>query len=314
MADTEKNFYLQDDEAKDETEVKNSEVDGAVESDEQSQVNKTVFKLFTGDELSFDDLKLVTHRYPASKVYILGEHDSGKTTILSTLFEMFQFAPFNNFHFAGSLTQVGFEKRCFHSRLSSKNQEADTARTTIEQFRFLHLALKFKPEAKAANHYLISDISGEKITRAKNDSKEMQDLSVINDSVHVCYIIDGEKLKDIKLRQAILTQAKTFIRKAIDEEVFNSKTRLSVIVSKWDLLDGKKDFDFENLIEIPFKRDFAHAVSEFNVLKIAVRPKKFNKFKLGHGLIDILKHWQPNPSAPIIYSGEASSDRMISKI
>jgi hypothetical protein len=310
MPDSEKNFYLND-EGKEEPEEVNLGEEDAITNTES--VAQNTFKLFTGEELSFEDLKIVTYRYPANMVYILGEHDSGKTTILSTLYEMFQFSPFNELHFAGSFTQVGFEKRCFHSRLSSKNKEADTERTKTEEFKFLHLALKRIPKSRTAVHYLISDISGEKITRAKNDSKEMKDLMVISNAKHVSYIIDGEKLKDIKTRQAILSQAKIFIRKAIDEGVFNHETRLLVIISKWDLLDGKKDFNFDALIKEPFTRDFASSVKKFDTLKIAVRPKKFHKFKLGHGLSDLLLHWQPLlPEQPMAVQHNASG-RMIDK-
>jgi hypothetical protein len=277
-----KNFYLNE--------------EGAEELEDDDKINQepttiaepslqaNTFKLFRGEELSFDQLPEVTYRYPASKIYILGEHDSGKTTILATLFEMFQVAPFHGFYYAGSLTQIGFEKRCFYSRLSSENEDADTERTKSEEFHFLHIALKSNLSAKKATHFLISDISGEKIKRAKSNTKDMKDLAVISDAAHVSYVIDGEKLTDIKTRQAVLTQAKTFIRKAIDERVLDDTTRLSVIISKWDLLSDIADFDFTGLIENSFSSDFKGHLKELGFLKLAVRPQSFNKFKLGHGL------------------------------
>ena len=267
-------FYLEPDEdEEDESEEEGSDNDSP---------SSNAFRLFKGEELALDQLTEVTYRFPTKQVYILGEHDSGKTTILATLFEMFQAAPFHDFHFAGSLTQIGFERRCFHSRLASANGEADTERTKTEEFRFLHIALKKQPDEKQATHFLISDISGEKIKRAKNNSEDMRDLAVIEHSVHVSFVIDGEKLVDVKKRQAALTQARTFVRKAIDEKIFNKSTKLAIIISKWDLLEGLDGFDYRSLIELSFQRDFQDSLGELQFLKIAVRPTKFDVFKLGH--------------------------------
>ncbi len=308
-----KNFYLNEEDSEEPESGDKATQEPASVAAEPLVVAKT-FKLFGGEELSIDQLPEVTYRYPASKIYILGEHDSGKTTILATLFEMFQVAPFHGLYYAGSLTQIGFEKRCFYSRLASENEDADTERTKSEEFHFLHIALKSDLAEKKATHFLISDISGEKIKRAKSITKDMKDLAVISDSTHVSYVIDGEKLIDIKTRQAVLTQAKIFIRKAIDEKVLDDKTRLSVIVSKCDLLSDIADFDFISLIENPFSLDFKGYLNEIKFLKLAVRPQSFNKFKLGHGLSDLLNLWLSVKQENAINTSPEPSSRMINNL
>jgi hypothetical protein len=313
MPDNEnKDFYLEE-EGRIEPDEDNGEISESEITAKTVAAPKMV-KLFRGDELTIGQLTEVTYRFPASKIYILGEHDSGKTTILATLFEMFQFAPFHGLYFAGSLTQVGFEKRCFHSRLSSKNEEADTERTKTEEFRYLHIAVKSDPKLKQANHFLISDISGEKIKRAKSNTNDMQDLSVISDASHVSYIIDGSKLIDIKTRQAILSQAKTFIRKALDEKIIFNHTNLSIVVSKWDLLEGDAAFNYQLLIEDPFTRDFKSQLPKLTFLKIAVRPKSFAAFKLGHGLNDLLNLWNSVTEKKGTDNSQESSTRMINNL
>ncbi|MBB5439164.1 hypothetical protein HDC92_002851 [Pedobacter sp. AK017] len=280
--------------------------DSAIEDNGQSPstslkpVITNTFKLFKGEEFKLNELTQVSYRYPVDKIFILGEQDSGKTTILATLFEMFQVGVFNKLHFAGSLTQIGFEKRCFYSRLASGNSDYDTERTKSDEFRFLHLALKHDPNSKKALHLLISDIAGEKVQRAKGNTNDMKDLEVITDSVHISYIIDGEKLLNARTVQSVLTQAKTFIRKAIDEQIFTKSIRLSIIVSKWDVLD-EINFDFESLIVAPFTRDFNDNFMDLSFLQIAVRPRTFVKYKLGHGLSKLMDLWTvkaqdlPNP-------------------
>jgi hypothetical protein len=297
-------FYLEEGEEDEEDDEETDDTSAATDS--------TVYKLFDGDELSLDRLTDVTYRFPASRIYILGEHDSGKTTLLATLFEMFQVGPFHGYFYAGSLTQIGFEKRCFYSRIASENGEADTERTKSEEFRFLHIALKQNVAQRKAKHFLISDISGEKIKRAKNNSEDMRDLQIVASATHVSFVIDGEKLLDPKIRQSTILQARTFIKKAIDEEVFNENTRLTLVVSKWDMVSKLEEFNFEALIERPFMASFEKHLKELTFLKVAIRPTTFKDgFKLGNGLPELLSLWD-EPAVPFSKSTEpVVSDRMI---
>lgn len=301
-------FYLDDNEVglDDHSKVQENNNDSNVDS----KIN--TIKLFDGEELTIDRLSEVTYRFPANQVFILGEHDSGKTTLLATLFEMFQIGPFHDHSYAGSLTQIGFEKRCFYSRAASENERPDTERTKSEEFRFLHIALKKSIAQKTATHFLISDISGEKIKRAKNNSEDMKDLLVVANATHVSFVIDGEKLIEPRSRQAAILQAKSFIRKAIDEEVFNKKTRLTLVLSKWDLLSKAANFDYPNLIEVSFKNSFEKDLLELTFLKIAVRPKIFNDgFALGNGLANMIDLWSPESNYQTNEEIEISSSRMI---
>ena len=306
-------FYLEE-EGKVNSETENSVKKNTDISAELKPQPANVVKLFRGEEFSLKELTEVTYRYTVKKIYILGEHDSGKTTILATLFEMFQFATFNGLSYSGSLTQIGFEKRCFHARLASENTNADTERTKTEEFRFLHIALKSNPKANQADHFLISDISGEKIEQARSKTKDMKDLEVISDATHVSYIIDGGKLINPLIRQTSLTQAKTFIRKALDEKIFTNQTRLSIIVSKWDVLETNAEFDYDSLIVNQFKRDFNSKLYSLTFLKIAVRPKSFLQFKLGHGLSDLLDVWSSPKKQQVTSTLPKESSRMIDKL
>jgi hypothetical protein len=297
-------FYLE--------EGSEDEEDEDEDDDISAETDSAVYKLFNGDELPLDRLTDVTYRFPASQIFILGEHDCGKTTLLATLFEMFQVGPFHSYLYAGSLTQIGFEKRCFYSRIASENGDADTERTKSEEFRFLHIALKLNVAERKAKHFLISDISGEKIKRAKNNSDDMRDLLIVASATHVSFVIDGQKLLDPKIRQSTILQARTFIKKAIDEGVFHENTRLTLVVSKWDMVSKLEAFNFVELIENPFKANFEKQLKDLTFLKAAIRPTTFKHgFKLGNGLPELLSLWD----VPATSSSEAAepmvSDRMI---
>lgn len=295
-------FYLAEDEESD------SQID------ESEPKKKDVIELFDGEQLTLNNVKKVTYKYPTEVVYLIGEHDSGKTTILATLFEMFQMGPFFNYNFAGSYTQVGFERRCFYSRIESDRSVPDTERTKLLEFNFLHLALKTNPAAPETIHLLLSDISGEKFKRARNSSDEMRELSLMSRAKIVNYVIDGEKLAKPRLRFAAINEAKLFIQKALDVGVFDKNTKLNFIVSKWDLLNPIIDFNYQEHIENAFTRDFLQRLRALDFHKIAVRPFEITKeFELGHGLIKILNSWLVEDSPPLEAKEPASlvHERMI---
>lgn len=270
--------------------AENGDTDSDIE--ELAQEKKEVIELFDGEQLTLKNVRQVTYKYPTDVVYLIGEHDSGKTTILATLFEMFQMGPFHEYNFAGSYTQVGFERRCYYSRIGSDRSVPDTERTKLLEFNFLHLALKKNPERPETIHLLLSDISGEKFKRARNSSDEMRELSLMSRAKIVNYVIDGEKLAKPRSRFAAINEAKLFIQKALDVCVFNKKTQLNFIVSKWDLLNSVSDFNYLEHIEGAFTRDFQGRLRGIEFYKIAVRPLEItDEFELGHGLLKILNSW-----------------------
>src|SRR5258708_2931827 len=76
----------------------------------------TVITYPEGDKLDGTDALAITWARPTRVVLVAGPANSGKTTLLSCLYERFHFGMFAGFRFAGSKTLVGFEKRCFHAR------------------------------------------------------------------------------------------------------------------------------------------------------------------------------------------------------
>src|SRR5258706_5518388 len=98
-------------------------------------------------------------RQGVTKVVVLaGPHDSGKTTILTSLFDGFLEAPVGNFLFAGSQTLTGFERRCHDSREDSGRRDPHTVHTQVTDVTEL-LHLRLAPAAKPAHrvNLLLSD-------------------------------------------------------------------------------------------------------------------------------------------------------------
>lgn len=254
---------------------------------------KDLVALYSGKEMGVEDVLPITNQYTPKWIVIVGDSDCGKTTLIATIFDLFQFGPYGDFLFAGSRSQVGFEIRCFDSRVESGHEEPKTKKTnTKEEFKFLHLRLKEKANIESkGKHLLLSDIPGEVYTRARNLSTEMKNLDLLNRADSILFIIDGEKLSSDFTKDLAITHARAFLNKALDEKKIGVHSKLKIVVSKWDKLYDK-GIDIENLITKPFTQEFGQKLKNLEFDVIASRPDSTDsKIEWGYGLDKLLKEW-----------------------
>jgi hypothetical protein len=213
--------------------------------------------------------------------------------LLATLFDLLQMGSFEGYFFAGSFTQIGFERRCHDARAQSGNTEPGTFKTEVtSEDHFLHIALKRDPKGPEQPHLLLSDISGERFQRARDSSTEMGDLSLLKTTGDVIFLIDGDKLAALSTRNSTLNSASGFIKRAIDMQIFTSETRLKIIVSKWDALIALGDFNYQEKVVDFFTSKFGSSAPNLSFLRIAVRPKMHHdRFHLGYGIKELLDEW-----------------------
>jgi len=269
----------------------NDEVKDEYISNNQTR-QSTSIKLFTGRELSFNETSIITNRYDSKLIALIGESYCGKTTLLSEFYINLQKQPLNDLYFAGSKTLLGFENRCFYATSNSNVKTPDTARTQSREFNFLHLALKIKDQMEnEVTHFLISDVAGERFSLAKNSTALMQELTILKVADFILFIIDGKKLATKATRFLAIEEAKTFIQKALDENIFDSNTKLKIAVSKWDFLHSDSSFDFADKIERVFKERFESRLGKIEFTKLAARSENAS-LEAGYGLYDLLKSWK----------------------
>ncbi len=78
------------------------------------------FQVSSGAALSMDDIYKIAAKENTKMIVLIGPVASGKTTIETSLYQMFQNSPVNEFYFAGSNSIHGFEERAFYTRIKSK--------------------------------------------------------------------------------------------------------------------------------------------------------------------------------------------------
>jgi len=158
--------------------------------------SQELIDLPSGEALTEDQTTQVLNSDATSAVLVAGPTGSGKTTILTSLYEAFLEAPFANYLFAGSQTLVGFERRCHEGRRESGRVAPDTTHTSMrEGVRFLHLKLaRHGRESLSRKHLLLSDISGELFKRLRDSSDAVKSIQSIRRANYLCIVIDGKKI------------------------------------------------------------------------------------------------------------------------
>lgn len=274
-------------------------LDGQEQSEGHTSLGNFV-DLPSGDTLTEAQADAVTRDGISQVIIVAGPVKSGKTTILTALFEAFLEAPFGNYLFAGSRTLVGFEKRCHDARVSSERTVAATGHTSMQEgIRFLHLRLAIaKDNAPIRKHLLISDISGEIFTQLRDSTASVLEMSVLKRADHICIVIDGEKLADQEQRHVARNDSRAILRSIIDAGMLSSTCKIEVVFSKWDLVVGSKQP--EDVIKYVDEtregmKNLLGPSSSLKFYEIAARPES-RALPFAHGLPTLVRSWMEEPT------------------
>jgi len=256
-------------------------------------------ELPTGEALTEDQASEVTRANQACVVLLAGPVASGKTTIVTSLFEAFLEAPFGNYLFAGSRTLVGFERRCHDARVTSGRRVPHTTRTPIASgVEFLHLRLTSSGRHDiGAQDLLLSDVSGEKIRALRDSTSAVKQMTMLRRADHICIILDGATLADSKLRHSARAGAKTLLRALVEAGVLSPHCQVDIVLTKWDVVvthPGRNEieaFVLETKASLSALKTNLPALAYFEV---AARPES-KTVPFAHGLPTLLRRWLGAP-------------------
>lgn len=277
-----------------------------------SYTTQELIDLPSGEALTERQAADVTREDTAKVVIIAGPYNSGKTTMLTSLYEAFQDAPFANYLFRGSRTLVGFEKRAHLGRIEAGDVEAKTSHTSVgEGVVFLHLALASLDELGFEHaSLLLSDISGELFRHVRDSTQAAKEISALQRADHLCIVIDGERIASEEGRQVARNDSRSILRSIMEANVLPSEAVIDIVFTKWDLVVQATEADVSGYLSKFIdgtKQALASLVSTHNVKfhEVAARPSKSAKTPFAHGLPTLLRSWMAKrssmPSAPTVY-------------
>jgi hypothetical protein len=214
----------------DTAETASTEDDDLVDPSEEPVVD-----LWPGRPLTVEQADGVTSARRARVVLIAGVDETGKTTLMASMFDRFQRGPFGGFRFAGSRTLMAFEERCFESRLASGRQHFATQRTRVtDSPELLHLDLE-DVESGAWSTLLLPDLAAERFETVINTVEAWQELPIIGRVDRVAVLVDGARMARDEDRWTCISECQTLVRGALEMEVVPASA-LDVVITKWDMV------------------------------------------------------------------------------
>jgi energy-coupling factor transporter ATP-binding protein EcfA2 len=273
---------------------------------------------YSGDALLIEETNIVVSSSLTRLVILAGNAKSGKTTLLASLFQIFQEkSSFAGYKFAGSTTLIGLEKRCYKSRIASQRDTPDTDRTVyVEHDEFIHLKVRKAQENKV--DILFTDISGERFKSLSDSQDECKKFGLAKRADHFVLFIDAFLLSEPSAKHSTKTNCMNILRGLIESEMLEKNTYIEIVFSRWDLL-LKRDNQDQHMAfvkglkeEIQKKFSTSHAGISFH--EVASRPDTELGLEFGHGIDSLLPIWvekSPHISSsvkPINYSAFIDED------
>lgn len=278
------------------------------DGDEDSAANQIMAPLRVplpaDDTLSPEEVDVFLRWKGVNFAAIIGEIDSGKTTLLCALYNRFLKGSFAHYWFAGSRTLVGFEKRSHHSRIDSGRVKPDTLRTSLSDgLRYFHLSLVQEGMPGKRVELMLSDRAGETYKKARGNSALVDELIEVKKAHYVVVLLDGERLADPVQRAGALQVVRQTIRAFLDGGALTKASKVQVVTTKIDLFrNNAQHAALEDQME-NFKagltRDFAGRLGELSFWAIAARDPH-GELAEAHGMGDLLATWCSTASTAIV--------------
>ena len=264
------------------------------EDDVEQPIESLRVPLPSGEALTPAEVDKFLLRRAVRFVTIVGDFDSGKTTLICELYNKFLRGSFAGHLFGGSRTLVGLEKKSHHARIDSGRIVPDTLRTShAEGLKFFHFSLVTK-DLQSRVELMISDRAGEHYQKARNNSDVVTELIEVKKAHYIVLLMDGKRIANPIYRHSAMQSVRRTLRAFLDGEALSKISRVQVVTTKIDLLENlpdKQSLDTQlEQFRDALQRDFSERLGELSFREIAARDP-CGAFSPAHGVEELLTSW-----------------------
>lgn len=208
-------------------------------------------------------------------IAIIGEFQSGKTTLSTSIYGFLKDGPFGVLEFAGSRTLIGLEKRLHDSTIESGRSIPDTERTSIQSgLQYLHLELVDSSSGKRRDIFF-SDRAGETFTQLRAGEISPNDIEEIKHASFLLILLDGEKVASTRHRTNALENVRQLLRILVEDNSLSPSTIIHVTTTKLDTILEKDNS--ENILthltsfENELNEQFGNSLFILKFVRLAAR-------------------------------------------
>jgi hypothetical protein len=235
---------------------------------------------------------------PSKMVCVIGAYDSGKTSVIAGLYDLFQLGPVADILFAGSSTLHGLEIICHEARVASERNEAHSERTKRGEVRFYHVDVRTGGDLVSI---LIADRSGEEYEEVADLAANAATMFELRRADVITILVDGRRLSSSIDRADTIGAIPMIIQGMIENGAFDRKPNVAIVLTKNDVVVAAKKpdrvmQDFEAIVSAIRSR-FEASFGELRSFVTCASPKDA-KVERGLGLAELLQFWLV-PRAPV---------------
>ena len=288
--------------------------------DEQDDPSKDAVNAFDGLRLPIAlplesrSANNILSKLPSRMVGVIGAHNSGKTSVIAGLFDLFQMGPVSDVIFAGSSTLHGLEIICHDARVASERDTPHSERTKRGEVRFYHIDVRHDG---ALHSLLIADRSGEEYEEVADLAANATGMFELRRADVITVLVDGRRLASPSDRAEVMGAIPLIIQGMVENGAFIRKPNLAIVLTKFDAVQASRrqdrvEQDFRGIIDV-VRDAFADHFGEFGSFITSASPKDTNVVR-GAGLGEMLNFWM-RPGAeprgvPLRYSSGRVFDRL----
>lgn len=269
--------------------------------DEQDDGDQEAVDAFDGlrlpDAFALESVRAssVLAQLPSRMIGIIGVFDSGKTSVIGGLFDLFQLGPVSDTVFAGSSTLHGLEIICHDARVASERDEPHSERTKRGEVRFYHIDVSRDGELRSL---LIADRSGEEYEEVADLAANASGMFELRRADVITVLVDGRRLASPADRADAMGAIPLIIQGMVENGAFARRPNLAIVLTKDDAVQAspRKDKvanDFQSIVD-NIRETFAGKFGELCSFVTSASPKD-NNVERGAGLAEMLDFWlKPN--------------------
>lgn len=251
------------------------------------------------DALTRGEAEALLRGQPCNVIALVGPFDSGKTSLITGAYDLFQRGPVGEYAFAGSSTLRSFELACHDTRRASKRMKPKMERTPTGDATYFHLDLVAagRQEKRAA---LLANRSGEDYMDAQSDPSLANEYVELHRADVLTVLADGERLLDLGLRHQVRDDICLTLRAFQESRATRPWQRLAIVLTKLDAVlkdEAKTDrtLQFYEGIVQDVRDQFAQHFIEIQSFRVAASPQSAMAER-GTGIVDLLSYWMSPPA------------------
>ena len=267
---------------------------------EKEYIAPSSVRLPSADTLTPDEASRLLRRGNARVVAIIGPRDAGKTSLIASLYELFQEGPVSEIGYAQSQTLHAFEHACHYARAASRRNVPNIHRTPLGEVRFYHLDLG-GGQAGDRLALVLGDRAGEEYEGAADDISVVMTFPEVRRADSLTVLVDGRRLLDSGARHNLRSKTAMMLQAFVDGGAVQVDRRLALVLTKTDLVQEsphqtRAERDFVSLAE-NIQRNFSGVFADIQLFKIAASPKT-TTVQRGTGVPELLTFWL-EPQRPV---------------